>query len=101
MKRKLLLGVAVIGLAAMPAFAIFGVEDTVEPGPGWWAQLAAEYNQFAQVVQQGRQVYNQAQQVAGFVRSAGNWRALLTNASASLGMPSLGSDITALTQIKR
>lgn len=108
MKKKVLMGVALLGISSLPCFAIWGIEDTVEPGPGWWAQLAAEYNQFVQVVEQGkkaveqgRQVYNQAQQMAGFVKSAGNWRVLLNNASTQLGMPSLGNDITALSQLKR
>ena len=101
MKRKVCAGAAaLLVLAAMPMPAQFGF-GMVEPGPGWWAHLAAEYKEFVDIVQQGRKVYDQTQQMAGFVRSAGNWRGLLNNASASLGMPSLGSDITALTQIKR
>lgn len=96
MKKKVLFLAGFVAVCTIPANAQWTVID-----PTNVAESIKIFEQAKQLYSQGQQIYSQARQVAGFVRSAGGWKTLLNNTSYSLGMPSLGNDITALAQIKR
>ena len=57
MRKRTLALLSAGALCAAPLLAVFGVEDTVEPGPFWTAQLTSQYTMFGHIWAQDISTY--------------------------------------------
>ena len=77
--KKIIIAAVLITASAIPALAIFGVEDTVEAGPIWWAQILQDYDVNTQDYQVNTNTWNQLKMDAQIIQNKSYWKGMFTN----------------------
>jgi hypothetical protein len=77
--KKIVIATALIVATAIPALAFLGVEDTVEAGPVWWAQIIQDYQELMAVNNMTTNTWNQLKMDARFIQNKSYWKGVFSN----------------------